>query len=697
MSNMYTILESLKKVTPQQQPETAPAKPVYESVEARGSIVAGVKDVEQRLREQFEAMKEASYVHKGTYGTEYQGDPDDEDAPKRGRPAKGTAKKEKVVRVKGPKGRPKKDPSASAPAKIGNDPFGRVPDKAPKGKKGTVVKGKATQDTNEASTPFASFKKQAKGAGLLRSKTKIKTMESSQRLAKLLIEGVNFTEMIKKKDMTLQEMLAELQQDIQAFKETGHCSELLRDCMEVHSYGKSQLNDATENPMDNDNFPTPLAPAQPSMMDRAKRMGGQVLNTLGHGSDEDMKADLRRKMGMQEAAELNELARLAGLTVAESNDGNLANNAKPYGSVTQGDVVAGRLGKDEQGGKEEVDEGDMDEAANWRNPEYKDRLYTQELPDYENDDYSDDEYYNGPRPDDYPGSKDLIGGGEFDHNDPLQKGFGRHGHDVLDRGPRKGMPSRNHITSLKGSIKAAHGTHSEPNLPEGDMEEGAGVMHFKALQAKADGKDSFQLGDEEFPVQEGETCPTCKSEPCACEDTEAADQELAKLKENCGIVSPIGSMAQDMQQQQGKMSINTTQSSDGTKNINISADGEAADQLMQILKMAGMGGGQPEQHAEVVVTAEPMEAKEYGTTDIDKPEEVLNTPRPDVRGMHRAETVGYADTTDDLNKQKDQDPETANRAANPKTPKANRVEESHPLEALGAKLMAEYQSIKLAK
>jgi hypothetical protein len=810
---MYTILDSLKKVTPKQEPlENKKPQAIYESVEAKGSILEGVAKVEEKLKEQFAKFNEGDTEykngvtkHKGTYGTEYQGDPDDEDAPKRGRPAKGTAKKEKVVRVKGPKGRPKKDPAASAPAKIGNDPFGRVPDKAPKGAKGTVVKGKATQDTNEdqinelspellkrardaagmkyadaddrkdkkasakhnaqddkfnsalrkkqkdmteAENPFASFKKQAKGAGLLRSKTKTKTMESSRRMAKLLIEGVNFTEMVKKKDMTLQEMLAELQNDIQAFKETGHCSELLRDCMEVHSYGKSQLNDATENPMDNDNFPMPLAPARPSMMDRAKRLGGQVLNTLGHGSDEDMKADLRHKMGMQEAAELNELARLAGLTVKEANDGNLANNAKPYKTVTRRDVIQGAQGKDEQGGEAEVDE-----AAKYRDPKYKDRLYTQELPDYENDDYSDDEYYNGPRPDDYAGSKDLIGGGEFDHNDPLQKGFGRHGHDVLDRGPRKGMPSRNHITSLKGSIKAAHGTHSEPNLPEGaeasgfyvnyeirtgdpervsgpfasqqeaqawindnvpnpsdepyynisqvgfnenDMEEGAGVMHFKALQAKADGEDSFKLGNEEFPVQEGETCPTCKSEPCACEDTEAADRELAKLKENCGIVSPIGSMAQDMQQQQGKMSINTTQSSDGTKNINISADGEAADQLMQMLKMAGMAGGQ-QQHAEVVVTAEPMEAKEYGNTDIDKPEEVLNTPRPDVRGMHRAETVGYADTTDDLNKQKDQDPETANRAANPKTPKANKVEESHPLEALGAKLMAEYQSIKLTK
>ena len=37
--------------------------------------------------------------------------------------------------------------------------------------------------------------------------------------------------------------------------------------------------------------------------------------------------------------------------VEEGNDGNLANNAKPYDKVTRGDVIAGRLGKDEMGGK----------------------------------------------------------------------------------------------------------------------------------------------------------------------------------------------------------------------------------------------------------------------------------------------------------------------------------------------------------
>ena len=38
-------------------------------------------------------------------------------------------------------------------------------------------------------------------------------------------------------------------------------------------------------------------------------------------------------------------------TVEEGNDGNLANNYPPYDKVTRGDVIAGRLGKDEMGGK----------------------------------------------------------------------------------------------------------------------------------------------------------------------------------------------------------------------------------------------------------------------------------------------------------------------------------------------------------
>lgn len=144
----------------------------------------------------------------------------------------------------------------------------------------------------------------------------------------------------------------------------------------------------------------------------------------------------------------------------KKGDGNLANNAKPYDKVTRGDVVAGRLGKDEKGGKT------VKEAAKWRDPKHKDKLYTQEPRDYDQYDYGDDDYYN-PKPDDYPGEKNLKGGGEFDHNDPLRKGYGRHGTGSMNtHGKRKGMPSRDQISSLKGSIKSAHGTHPRPNLPE---------------------------------------------------------------------------------------------------------------------------------------------------------------------------------------------------------------------------------------
>jgi hypothetical protein len=109
----------------------------------------------------------------------------------------------------------------------------------------------------------------------------------------------------------------------------------------------------------------------------------------------------------------------------------------------------------------------VDEAAKWRDAKHKDKLYTQEPRDYDQYDYHDADYYNGPKPDDYPGEKNLKGGGEFDHNDPLQKGYGRGGTGSMNtHGKRKGMPSRDHVSSLKGSIKAAHGTHPHPNLPE---------------------------------------------------------------------------------------------------------------------------------------------------------------------------------------------------------------------------------------
>jgi len=189
------------------------------------------------------------------------------------------------------------------------------------------------------------------------------------------------------------------------------------------------------------------------VMDTVKSVGKKVasgINRLvGHGSDEDMRKDLQRKSG----------APVTG--------------KKPEQKTT--------------------------EAAKYRDPKYKDKLYTQEPPDYTYGPDMDDAYDN-PKPDDYAGRKRKIGGGEFPSTDPLERGLGigRSGikNNILDRGPRKGLPSRDQISSLKGSIKSARGTHAEPNLPEA-----AGSIDYeKVLEAIAalygdDMWDNDAMGD----------------------------------------------------------------------------------------------------------------------------------------------------------------------------------------------------------
>ena len=172
------------------------------------------------------------------------------------------------------------------------------------------------------------------------------------------------------------------------------------------------------------------------IMDTVKSVGKRVasgINKLvGHGSDEDMRKDVQRKAG----------APVTG--------------KKPEQKTT--------------------------EAAKYRDPKYKDKLYTVEPLDYTYGPDADELYYN-PKPDDYEGRKRKIGGGEFSHNDPLRKGWGRGGasNSINTHGKRKGMPSRDQISSLKGSIKDASGTHAEPNLPEA-----AGAIDFdKVLDAIA--------------------------------------------------------------------------------------------------------------------------------------------------------------------------------------------------------------------
>ena len=78
--------------------------------------------------------------------------------------------------------------------------------------------------------------------------------------------------------------------------------------------------------------------------------------------------------------------KLDQLNEAKKGDGNLANNAKPYDKVTRGDVVAGRLGKDEMGGKKKSVKMKEDDAAtnaaNAMSKALRDRGDTKATPGY---------------------------------------------------------------------------------------------------------------------------------------------------------------------------------------------------------------------------------------------------------------------------------------------------------------------------
>jgi hypothetical protein len=120
-------------------------------------------------------------------------------------------------------------------------------------------------------------------------------------------------------------------------------------------------------------------------------------------------------------------------------------------------------------------------------------LYTQEPPDYNDSREYDNAMWN-PKPDDYPGRKELPGGGKYDRTDPLVRGagIGRSGikNNILDRGKRKGLPSRDQITSLKQSIRDISGQHTRANLPEQGVAEGLNEMDKSAPQPGRDGKVS---------------------------------------------------------------------------------------------------------------------------------------------------------------------------------------------------------------
>lgn len=102
------------------------------------------------------------------------------------------------------------------------------------------------------------------------------------------------------------------------------------------------------------------------------------------------------------------------------------------------------------------------------------------------------------------------------------------------------------------------------------------------------------------------------------ESFKKAVKDKEKVDECMGMVGTGG-------EQEGSMNISTNMSTDGTKNVTITASGAKADELAQMLKLAGMGNGAPEAQEEPAGVA----TVEIGANDeTEVPEEYEATPSP---------------------------------------------------------------------
>lgn len=148
--------------------------------------------------------------------------------------------------------------------------------------------------------------------------------------------------------------------------------------------------------------------------------------------------------------------------------------------------------------------------------------------------------------------------------------------------------------------------------------------------------------------------------------------ESVKVDE-CGM-SPISGSYGDTMQDSGRMSINTNMSTDGNKTVTITADGDSAVELMQMLKMAGMDAKMSDENTDMEKMSEEKDDRYEANTT---PEEEVLPVQTQLKGGN-GEVAG---------KEKKMTPHGYKFADNPLA----------MTESMTLKLMKEYESIKKVK
>jgi len=179
-----------------------------------------------------------------------------------------------------------------------------------------------------------------------------------------------------------------------------------------------------------------------------------------------------------------------------------------------------------------------------------------------------------------------------------------------------------------------------------DMEEGNEFSG--ALDAARDaGKKEFEVDGKTYPVKEAKmpmkTVDGKKVPAFAADGKGKNDLEKEKVDECGPEMSPFSSMGHE--EAESGMSINSSMDTKtGRRTLSVTADGEAAEELAQMLKMAGMGGHSHDEPKAVVIQAGPEEAVEE-----EREGQYANTPDEEVENI---DTIMHQGT--DLNREKEQ-------------------------------------------
>jgi hypothetical protein len=447
----------------------------------------------KQLATEREKFEEGETTHKNGVTrhtkTDYPGYPtddhDESDAEerkdgKKGRPRKAQTKKPRVdpsAEKKG-RGRPKAEKPVGHNAPKMHDPFGRVKTGVEKKAKGKKVSGKAmsgSKDLDEKTiNPYAigmaASKKKfgfgSKPAHDLPKKVITKGHEIAKKIGirESILESVNFRRMMDEQHMTLEEMLSCMQEDMLHFKKTGMCSDRLRDMLEVYSHAKKQMADEGQEQYQGlpgkvpDVGPThaelnpPLTPTTPL---------GKVGHAFTTGAKKAWDWITDPKGPVEETSleeELNELARLAGLD-----------------EVGRGEYIKQQDAKAEHSGKKEFN--------TFGQLFHTDKVKEEPL----------DEIGDTPQ-----GLAAVQKVGQR-----AQRGLSDHGTGYADSelpNYDKTLAARNRANAIVNRQAVGGNVKEEP---EAEFE-GAGPMHYAKEKAKQAGKDTFTLGDQEFPVKEAQ-------------------------------------------------------------------------------------------------------------------------------------------------------------------------------------------------